>query len=75
MRRFWCRRRGYSHTLTQVLRLCVDKPFVVGEAPRALQDLLARAADMPDFASLEVTLKNALQNIHDAFDPHREVMA
>jgi glutamate-ammonia-ligase adenylyltransferase len=56
-----------SHTLTQVLRLCVDKPFVVGGAPRALQDLLARAADMPDFASLEVTLKNALQNTHDAF--------
>jgi len=56
------------HTLTQVLRLCLDKPFAPGDAPRALKDLLARAADMPDFASLEVTLKNALENTHDAFN-------
>ena len=41
------------HTLTQCLRLCLDKPFVPDEAPRALKDLLARASDMPDFATLE----------------------
>ena len=29
------------HTLTQLLRLCLDKPFVAEEAPRALKDLLA----------------------------------
>jgi glutamate-ammonia-ligase adenylyltransferase len=56
------------HTLTQVLRLCLEKPFVPAEAPRALKDLLARASDMPDFASLEATLKETLGAVHDAFD-------
>jgi glutamate-ammonia-ligase adenylyltransferase len=56
------------HTLTQVLRLCLDKPFVAGEAPRALKDLLARASDMPDFATLEATLKDTLAAVHEAFD-------
>ena len=56
------------HTLTQVLRLCLDKPFVADEAPRALKDLLARASDMPDFATLEATLKDTLAAVHEAFD-------
>ena len=56
------------HTLTQVLRLCLDRPFVAEEAPRALKDLLARASDMPDFATLEATLKDTLQAVHEAFD-------
>jgi glutamate-ammonia-ligase adenylyltransferase len=56
------------HTLTQVLRLCLDKPFVAGEAPRALKDLLARASEMPDFATLEATLKHTLAAVHEAFE-------
>jgi glutamate-ammonia-ligase adenylyltransferase len=56
------------HTLTQLLRLCLDKPFVADEAPRALKDLLARASDMPDFASLEATLKETLAAVHEAFE-------
>jgi glutamate-ammonia-ligase adenylyltransferase len=56
------------HTLTQVLRLCLDKPFVAEEAPRALKDLLARAADMPDFATLEACLKDTLVAVHEAFE-------
>jgi glutamate-ammonia-ligase adenylyltransferase len=56
------------HTLTQVLRLCLDKPFVADEAPRALKDLLARAAEMPDFASLEASLRNTLSDVREAFD-------
>jgi [glutamine synthetase] adenylyltransferase / [glutamine synthetase]-adenylyl-L-tyrosine phosphorylase len=56
------------HTLTQVLRLCLDKPFVADEAPRALKDLLARAADMPDFSMLEATLTDTLAAVHKAFD-------
>jgi glutamate-ammonia-ligase adenylyltransferase len=56
------------HTLTQVLRLCLDRPFVAEDAPRALKDLLARASDMPDFATLEATLKDTLQAVRDAFD-------
>ena len=56
------------HTLTQVLRLCLDKPFVAAEAPRALKDLLARASEMPDFASLEASLKDTLQAVREAFE-------
>ncbi|HSD92337.1 MAG TPA: bifunctional [glutamine synthetase] adenylyltransferase/[glutamine synthetase]-adenylyl-L-tyrosine phosphorylase [Methyloceanibacter sp.] len=56
------------HTLTQVLRLCLDKPFVAAEAPRALKDLLARAADMPDFATLEASLKDTLAAVREAFE-------
>ena len=55
------------NTLTQVLRLCLDKTFVAGEAPRALKDLLARASDMPDFSTLEARLKETLGAVSDAF--------
>jgi glutamate-ammonia-ligase adenylyltransferase len=56
------------HTLTQLLRLCLDKPFVAEDAPRALNDLLARASDMPDFATLAGTLKDTLGAVREAFD-------
>lgn len=56
------------HTLTQVLRLCLDKPFKADEAPRALKDLLARAAEMPDFSSLEAALKETLAAVRAAFE-------
>jgi [glutamine synthetase] adenylyltransferase / [glutamine synthetase]-adenylyl-L-tyrosine phosphorylase len=56
------------HTLTQVLRLCLDKAFVAAEAPRALKDLLARAAEMPDFASLEAALRETLAAVQEAFE-------
>jgi glutamate-ammonia-ligase adenylyltransferase len=56
------------HTLTQCLRLCLDKPFVPDEAPRALKDLLARASDMPDFATLEAMLKDTLAAVHELYD-------
>jgi glutamate-ammonia-ligase adenylyltransferase len=56
------------HTLTQCLRLCLDKPFVPDEAPRALKDLLARASDMPDFATLEAMLKDTLAAVHSLYD-------
>jgi glutamate-ammonia-ligase adenylyltransferase len=54
--------------LTQCLRLCLDKPFVPEEAPRALKDLLARASDMPDFATLEGMLKDTLGAVHELYD-------
>jgi glutamate-ammonia-ligase adenylyltransferase len=56
------------HNLTQVLRLCLDKPFVPEEAPRGLKELLARASDMPDFPTLEASLKDTLEAVHDAFE-------
>jgi [glutamine synthetase] adenylyltransferase / [glutamine synthetase]-adenylyl-L-tyrosine phosphorylase len=54
--------------LTQCLRLCLDRPFVPHEAPRALKGLLARAADMPDFATLEAMLKESLVAVKEAFE-------
>jgi glutamate-ammonia-ligase adenylyltransferase len=56
------------NTLTQVLRLCLDKPFAADQAPRALKDLLARASEMPDFTTLEASLKDTLAAVHEAFD-------
>ncbi|MCJ7787705.1 MAG: bifunctional [glutamine synthetase] adenylyltransferase/[glutamine synthetase]-adenylyl-L-tyrosine phosphorylase, partial [Methyloceanibacter sp.] len=56
------------HTLTQVLRLCLDSSFVAADAPRALKDLLARASEMPDFLTLEAMLKDTLAAVHAAFE-------
>lgn len=56
------------YTLTQVLRLCLDRPFAADEAPLALRELLARAADMPDFEALEARLKETVAAVHAAFD-------
>ena len=55
-------------SLTQVLRLCLEKPFKAAEAPLALRGLLARSADLPDFSLLEATLKDTLARVHQACD-------
>ncbi|HUU67736.1 MAG TPA: bifunctional [glutamine synthetase] adenylyltransferase/[glutamine synthetase]-adenylyl-L-tyrosine phosphorylase [Methyloceanibacter sp.] len=55
-------------TLTQILRLCLDKPFAVDKAPLALRELLARASEMPDFDTLEAMLQDTLSAVHEAFD-------
>jgi glutamate-ammonia-ligase adenylyltransferase len=44
------------HNLTQVLRLCLDGPFVPGDAAEGLRVLLARAGEAPNFARLEADL-------------------
>jgi glutamate-ammonia-ligase adenylyltransferase len=44
------------HNLTQVLRLCLDGPFVPAEAAEGLEVLLARAGEAPDFARLQAEL-------------------
>ncbi len=44
------------HNLTQVLRLCLDGPFVPANAAEGLKVLLARAGESPDFARLEADL-------------------
>ena len=44
------------HNLTQVLRLCLDGPFVPEKASPGLKALLARAGEAADFARLEVDL-------------------
>jgi len=44
------------NNLTQVLRLCLDGPFLPGKAADGLKALLARAGQAPDFAHLEADL-------------------
>jgi glutamate-ammonia-ligase adenylyltransferase len=41
------------HDLTQILRLCVSDQFDPAKASVGLLQLLARAADLPDFSTLE----------------------
>lgn len=55
-------------SLTQILRLCLEQGFDANDAPQALRELLARSADMPDFATLEATLKETLSGVHNAFN-------
>jgi [glutamine synthetase] adenylyltransferase / [glutamine synthetase]-adenylyl-L-tyrosine phosphorylase len=56
------------HNLTQVLRLCLDTTFDPAKAPDGLKALLARAGDVPDFATLEQHLRVTLQTIATQFD-------
>ncbi|MFM9939080.1 MAG: bifunctional [glutamine synthetase] adenylyltransferase/[glutamine synthetase]-adenylyl-L-tyrosine phosphorylase [Hyphomicrobiaceae bacterium] len=56
------------NALTQVLRLCLDGPFDPVKAPDGLKDLLARVGGVPSFAHLEVTLKEALEAVAQAFE-------
>ena len=44
------------HDLTQILRLCLPGAFDPKTAGAGLLRLLARAADVPDFATLDATL-------------------
>ncbi len=53
--------------LTQLLRLCVDGTFAPGEAPGGLLDLLARAAGLPDFATLDVSLRETQEAVRASF--------
>jgi [glutamine synthetase] adenylyltransferase / [glutamine synthetase]-adenylyl-L-tyrosine phosphorylase len=54
--------------LIQVLRLCVDGPFAPEEASKGLLDLLARAGDLPDFASLDAHLKETEGEVRASFE-------
>ena len=53
--------------LTQLLRLCVDGPFKADEAPRGLLALLSRAAELPDFPTLDAHLKAVEAEVRASF--------
>jgi len=55
------------HDLTQVLRLCLPGPFDPKTAGAGLLRLLARAADVPDFAALDATLIETQANVRASF--------
>ena len=54
--------------LTQILRLCVDGLFVPEEAPGGLLELLARAGELPDFATLDRHLRDTQAAVRAAFE-------
>jgi glutamate-ammonia-ligase adenylyltransferase len=53
--------------LTQILRLCLPGPFDPKKAGPDLLRLLARAADVPDFASVEATLAETQAKVRETF--------
>jgi glutamate-ammonia-ligase adenylyltransferase len=54
--------------LTQILRLCLAGAFDPKTAGAGLLRLLARAADVPDFATLEVTLIETQAKVRASFE-------
>jgi glutamate-ammonia-ligase adenylyltransferase len=55
------------HDLTQVLRLCLSGPFDPKTAAPGLTRLLARAADVPDFATLDAFLAEMQIKVRASF--------
>jgi [glutamine synthetase] adenylyltransferase / [glutamine synthetase]-adenylyl-L-tyrosine phosphorylase len=56
------------HDLTQVLRLCLSGPFDPKAAAPGLIGLLARAADVPDFATLDAFIVETQAKVRASFD-------
>ena len=55
------------HNLTQILRLCLPGDFDAGTAAPGLCSLLARAADVPDFATLDAFVAETEGRVRKTF--------
>jgi glutamate-ammonia-ligase adenylyltransferase len=55
------------HNLTQVLRLCLPGPFDPKTAGAGLLGLLCRAADLPNFATLDAYVAETQQKVRASF--------
>ncbi len=55
------------HDLTQILRLCLSGPFDPKTAGAGVLALLARAADLPDFAALQAHVADTQRHVRDCF--------
>jgi glutamate-ammonia-ligase adenylyltransferase len=55
------------HDLTQILRLCLAGPFDP-KAAAGLTALLARAADVPDFATLDAFIGEMQAKVRASFN-------
>ncbi len=53
--------------LTQIVRLCVGGAFKADEVPKGLLALLARASELPDFATLDAHLRATEAEVRGAF--------
>ena len=55
-------------TVLQLLRLCLTGGYDPQDAPAGLQDILARALDLPSFASVEAHLRETQKSVREIFD-------
>ncbi len=55
------------HDLTQMLRLCLPGRVRSEDRGPGLLRLLARAADVPDFAALDATLIETQRKVRESF--------
>jgi glutamate-ammonia-ligase adenylyltransferase len=55
------------HDLTQILRLCLSGPFEAKSAGSGLLGLLTRAADVPDFATLDAHVADMQDKVRASF--------
>ena len=55
------------HDLTQILRLCLPGRFDPATASAGVLALLARAADLPDFAALEAHVTDTQRKVRESF--------
>ncbi len=55
------------HDLTQILRLCLPAAFDPKTASAGVLGLLARAADLPDFAALQAHVMETQRQVRDCF--------
>jgi len=55
------------HDLTQILRLCLAGPFEPKTAGAGVLGLLARAADLPDFAALQAHVAETQRQVRECF--------
>ncbi len=61
------------HNLTQILRLCLPGDFDPKTAAPGLAALLARAADVPDFATLDAFITETETKVRKSFEQILEV--
>jgi [glutamine synthetase] adenylyltransferase / [glutamine synthetase]-adenylyl-L-tyrosine phosphorylase len=55
------------HDLTQILRLCLPGKFDPATASAGVLALLARAADLPDFAALQAHVVETQRQVRECF--------
>ena len=53
--------------LSQIIRLCIDGPFVPKEAPAGLVERVCRAGDCPDIRTLEGEVKRLSKAVRAVF--------
>ena len=55
------------HDLTQILRLCLSTAFDPKSANAGVLELLARAADLPDFTALQAHVEETQRQVRECF--------